>query len=35
MRRLLRLLRHLTAAEMHNRVEFLSAWGATRGEQAQ
>ena len=32
MRRLLRLMVHLTAAEMHNRVEFLSAWGATRGE---
>ena len=25
---------HLTYAAMHNRVEFLSAWGATRGEQA-
>jgi hypothetical protein len=34
MRRLLRLMTHLTAEEMHNRVEFLSAWGATRGEQA-
>ena len=34
MRRLLRLMAHLTAEEMHNRVEFLSAWGATRGEQA-
>jgi Tfp pilus assembly protein PilZ len=34
MRRLLRLIAHLTAAEMHNRVEFLSAWGETRGEQA-
>ena len=33
MRRLLRLTAYLTAAEMHNRVEFLSAWGATRGEQ--
>ena len=33
MRRVLRLMAHLTAAEMHNRVEFLSAWGATRGEQ--
>jgi len=27
MRRLLRLLAHLTAEEMQNRVEFLSAWG--------
>lgn len=34
MRRLLRLMTHLTAEEMHNRVEFLSAWGATRGAQA-
>jgi hypothetical protein len=34
MRRLLRLMTHLTAAEMHNRVEFLSVWGAPRGEQA-
>jgi Tfp pilus assembly protein PilZ len=34
MRRLLRLMTHLTAEEMHNRVEFLSAWGAARGEQA-
>jgi len=34
MRRLLRLMTHLTAEEMHNRVEFLSAWGVTRGEQA-
>jgi len=34
MRRLLRLMSHLTAEEMHNRVEFLSAWGVTRGEQA-
>jgi cation transport regulator ChaC len=33
MRRLLRLMAHLTAAEMHNRVEFLSAWGTTRAEQ--
>jgi hypothetical protein len=32
MRRLLRLMAHLTAAEMHNRIEFLSAWGAARGE---
>jgi hypothetical protein len=30
MRRLLRLMAYLTAAEMHNRVEFLSAWGTTR-----
>jgi len=34
MRRLLRLMAHLTAEEMHNRVEFLSAWGETGGEQA-
>ena len=34
MRRLLRLMAHLTAEEMHNRVEFLSAWSETRGEQA-
>jgi hypothetical protein len=34
MRRLLRLMMHLTAEEMHNRVEFLNAWGVTRGEQA-
>jgi cation transport regulator ChaC len=27
MRRLLRLMTHLTAEEMQNRVEFLSAWG--------
>ena len=27
MRRLLRLMAHLTAEEMQNRVEFLSAWG--------
>jgi len=27
MRRLLRLLASLTAEEMHNRIEFLSAWG--------
>jgi Domain of unknown function (DUF5615) len=33
MRRLLRLMTHLTAEEMHNRVEFLSAWGETGGEQ--
>jgi hypothetical protein len=34
MRRLLRLMTHRTAEEMYNREEFLSAWGATRGEQA-
>jgi len=33
MRRLLRLIARLTAAQMHNRVEFLSAWGEPRGEQ--
>jgi hypothetical protein len=33
MRRLLRLMAHLTAEEMHNRVEFLSAWGQTVGDQ--
>ena len=33
MRRLLRLMAHLTAEEMHNRVEFLSAWGETVGDQ--
>jgi hypothetical protein len=27
MRRLLKLVAHLTAEEMQNRVEFLSAWG--------
>jgi len=27
MRRLLKLMAHLSAEEMHNRVEFLSAWG--------
>jgi hypothetical protein len=27
MRRLLKLMAHLTAEEMQNRVEFLSAWG--------
>lgn len=27
MRRLLKLIAHLTAEEMKNRVEFLSAWG--------
>jgi hypothetical protein len=27
MRRLLRLINRLTAEEMHNRIEFLSAWG--------
>lgn len=33
MRRLLHLMASLTAEEMHNRVEFLSAWGETRGAQ--
>jgi hypothetical protein len=33
MRRLLRLMAHLTAEEMHNRVEFLSAWGEPVGDQ--
>jgi len=33
MRRLLRLMAHLTAEEMHNRVGFLSAWGETVGDQ--
>lgn len=33
MRRLLRLRAHLTAEEMHNRVEFLSAWGETVRDQ--
>ena len=32
MRRLLRLIAHLTAAEMRNRVEFLNAWGEPEGE---
>lgn len=34
MRRLLRLMAHRTAEEMHNRVEFLSAWGGTEDGQA-
>jgi len=29
MRRLLKLMAHLTAEEMQNRLEFLSAWGET------
>jgi hypothetical protein len=29
MRRLLKLMAHLTAEDMQNRVEFLSAWGET------
>ena len=29
MRRLLRLMAHLTAEEMRNRLQFLSAWGET------
>jgi hypothetical protein len=29
MRRLLKLVTHLTAEKMQNRVEFLSAWGET------
>ena len=33
MRRLLSLIARLTATKMHNRVEFLSAWGEPRGEQ--
>ena len=32
MRRLLRLIAHLTAAEMRNQVEFLNAWGEPEGE---
>jgi hypothetical protein len=27
MRRLLKLIAHLTAADMQNRLEFLSVWG--------
>jgi hypothetical protein len=34
MSRLLRLMTHLTAQEMHSRVAFLRAWGVTRGAQA-
>jgi hypothetical protein len=34
LRRLLRLMTQLTAEEMQDRVEFLSAWGETGGEQA-
>jgi hypothetical protein len=31
MRRLLKLITHLTAEDMKNRVEFLSAWGESSG----